>query len=720
MEKELNIINEKESLSNNLKRLIEYSLNEQNDSKNNIINNNENEVNSKNILEKFIDDSNIINNKNDLISFINEMIYQLNKGNNIIIPFLEICPILIKSYIEINLDVENNNKFLELFKLLKINSFISREYLYPIYEYFSDLLYLIKDIEENDEKLKKINRVFELWKIFYDFEIDKNNLKYFNSSSFCSIGGSLKVSLYNEIKLNNDIPFTIKIYLLDKISSKLNEKLILFRTENNNDIKFSIIEEELMKNKNENENIICLIFKPNKVIITIKTNEKSEEYFKVELDTGLSSLKDFYLLDNFYGKIKSLELCINFNNILLKLIKFGGIFEPYPMTDDGCLYNCSKNEINKNFISIYSINKDLFKVNYINYLENNFDIIDYLRGFTPFIPFIQLINGINLNKNINVINGNDKKIFLHNFIYEILFLLCKMAIKYKNKYISDSHKQKKILYKIKKYNLFAFSLILQIDSNLLENIQNKTGLSKSDEIFEIIGNLDDNHRTNSLIYRTIINKSKTRFDNFLKSEYQKIIEVLFSMYGNGKRSPLNIKSTNSQLYRNIMKELFIYNRYWSKKEFFFEDKKQIDNNYKLKYKQLSYYTKNYQQPLLYPILNFNEYLPSFSSFDINNLFKHELNKIINYDFSFIDNSLTQLMKENDPLTIETKRVNCCLVKKHYHVKGEIIIIERGKNANNHFEIIFCSNSDDNGNTCNKIMETLYFHKFHYNMQLFLL
>jgi hypothetical protein len=101
-------------------------------------------------------------------------------------------------------------------------------------------------------------------------------------------------------------------------------------------------------------------------------------------------------------------------------------------------------------------------------------------------------------------------------------------------------------------------------------------------------------------------------------------------------------------------------------------------------------------------LNFNEYLPSFSSFDINNLFKHELNKIINYDFSFIDNSLTQLMKENDPLTIETKRVNCCLVKKHYHVKGEIIIIERGKNANNHFEIIFCSNSDNNGNTCNKI------------------
>ena len=72
-----------------------------------------------------------------------------------------------------------------------------------------------------------------------------------------------------------------------------------------------------------------------------------------------------------------------------------------------------------------------------------------------------------------------------------------------------------------------------------------------------------------------------------------------------------------------------------------------------------------------------------------NLFKHELNKCINYNFSCIDNNLTKIIIENDPLKKEHKRVKCCLVKKHYHVKGEIIIIQREK-ADNQFEIITLS------------------------------
>ena len=48
----------------------------------------------------------------------------------------------------------------------------------------------------------------------------------------------------------------------------------------------------------------------------------------------------------------------------------------------------------------------------------------------------------------------------------------------------------------------------------------------------------------------------------------------------------------SQLYRHYAKELLIYNRYWSNKELFFGNNK--DNKSKLKYKQLTYYTRNYQ------------------------------------------------------------------------------------------------------------------------------
>ena len=56
-------------------------------------------------------------------------------------------------------------------------------------------------IAECKEKLIKFNKVLELWKIFYNFEINENELKNFNLSSYCFIGGGLKVDLDKEISL---------------------------------------------------------------------------------------------------------------------------------------------------------------------------------------------------------------------------------------------------------------------------------------------------------------------------------------------------------------------------------------------------------------------------------------------------------------------------------------------------------------------------------------
>ena len=96
----------------------------------------------------------------------------------------------------------------------------------------------------------------------------------------------------------------------------------------------------------------------------------------------------------------------------------------------------------------------------------------------------------------------------------------------------------------------------------------------------------------------------------------------------------------------------------------------------MKYKQLSYYTQNFQQPLLYPILEIKEYLPSFSRFKTKNLFQHDLDETINYDFNFKENVLTTIINKNHPLKKEEDKINCCLVKKFYHVKGKIIIKKR--------------------------------------------
>ena len=166
---------------NNINKLL-FFLSSQNNRKEQIENN---------IIYQIKKSPNILEKKTSLILFIQELIKQLESGNNIIIPFLEICPILIKSYIDNELDEEEELKYIELFKLLKINSFISREYLFPIYEYFSDIFYVMNDIKENDKQLKKFNKVFELWKILYDFNIDKKELKDFNLSSYCFIGVSL-------------------------------------------------------------------------------------------------------------------------------------------------------------------------------------------------------------------------------------------------------------------------------------------------------------------------------------------------------------------------------------------------------------------------------------------------------------------------------------------------------------------------------------------------
>jgi hypothetical protein len=208
---------------------------------------------------------------------------------------------------------------------------------------------------------------------------------------------------------------------------------------------------------------------------------------------------------------------------------------------------------------------------------------------------------------------------------------------------------------------------------------------------------------NYFLFGTIANKNKNDFDDIINLGEIIIKEKIFDDYLNDK-TPLMIKTTEKQLFRHIMKELFIYNRLWSNKKLFFKLEKDDDiSKFKLKNKQLSYYTQNFQQPLVFPILEFNEYLPEFSLFNSNNLFKHNLKEVINYDFNLKEeNILTKIINKNHPLhTVKANdRVKCCLVKKFYHVKGEIIITKKQKN-NYQFNIIFSSNKDENGETCNK-------------------
>lgn len=51
------------------------------------------------------------------------------------------------------------------------------------------------------------------------------------------------------------------------------------------------------------------------------------------------------------------------------------------------------------------------------------------------------------------------------------------------------------------------------------------------------------------------------------------------------------------------------------KRIFFQNDDSYFSKLKLKYKQISYYTKSLEQPYLYPVLEINEYIPSFNKFN---------------------------------------------------------------------------------------------------------
>ena len=643
-----------------------------------------------NIFNQFLDDQNIIKNESSLILFINEIMNQLKLGNNIIIPFLDICPSLITCYINSNLDEEKDLKYIEIFKLLKINSFVSREYLFPIYEYFSDIFYMIDKIKEDDSRLKKFNKVFELWKILYDFDINKSELKHFNASSFCFIGGGLECQFSKYFKLLDDHSLKIIINILNFYNFRKN--LIIFEYDNNKplmDIYNNIID---FNDKNSISKIIVSLKKESIVIeLEIKNKDNDKNTYKLEnkLDSKFNDIKKFYLLKNFFGQIKEINVEYLIGNKVIN-----DIFQPYIINDYGYLYcvnkiyNREKININNN-ITLIVINNNLVKTNYINYLDNNLNLCEYFGGMIHFVPFVSLINGICDNFNIINISKVNKQTFMTIFFYRIFYSLLKIIIKYYDCY---SHY-------IKIYGIFVLYLLLSIDKEIFVRKDNSEIKKLYDSIVEISNNIFG-EENDIQIFHVIIsfiinyNSSINEVNKIIENNSIIFEEIIKNIY---IKNPNYIKSSFQQLYRALMKELFIYKRFWSKKEFFFTN----NNKYKLKYKQISYYTQSFQQPLLYPILEFNKYLPSFSRFQTKDLFSHEPEEIINYNFNLGDNIITDLINKNYLLNSKHCKIKCCLVKKAYHIKGEIIIKENLNKKYKLFEIIFHSYNKENNETCNR-------------------
>ena len=450
----------------------------------------------------------------------------------------------------------------------------------------------------------------------------------------------------------------------------------------------------------------------------INNEEIENDYYKF-IDENNKNLK---ILNNFYGQLKSINISVNKKESKKNEIIYSNKIYPFPLKDNGGILLSSEikfNDNNKyffknNFSSFFSGNEDvidyevndtsnilkiklktidrnLVKVNYINYKEDKFNIIDYFGGLTQFLPFLNIINGIYKNNNINIINNKEKLDILTDFVKNILLIIAKNITN------SGEYKQENF----KKYWNFYLYILNKIE--LFNNTKFKMDI-------------------NEFLSLKLKNKNKIFFQIFIdflnyvnnkdKKNEQLLIQSITKNYFDltkGKKEPnlSPFEKTNNQLYRNIMKQLFVYNRLWSKQHLFF---KNVPNCYrsnnedlKIKYKRINYYTSNFQQPLIYPILEIKNFYPKFKKFDINNLYKNHQENILNYDFSsdYFKNNLNESLVNNyldNNNTNNKSRLKCCLIKKMYHIKGEIDILEISKND---FKIFFKSTDEENEEKCNK-------------------
>ena len=634
MDNNKNEINKDELIANQflkLKSLHDYYINK----------NNENNINEKNnIYIKYLNNHNIIFQNNDINnenfkSIINELYSDLEKGNHIIFPFIDnICLNLVKAYIESNLDdkdlyLEDQNTktsqisdsiFLKTFSKIKNNCFIDKEILFPIYSYFSELYDIAtqQDLDkENSFNYKKLNKVIKLFEIFYDISTDDKTI-----STFSFIGGSIDILFNNAFQFLTfkDFQINIKINVSNSDYIKfLDDEFYLFKI---NDVEVKYKE---FKDNFGDEGLKSIKIIINEKNIFIEFEDKKE--FNIIKNVALNDIKCISLFQEFYGQISSIELSIgNSKN------KIEYEFLPLSIRNENEIYYFKKiinnnsddgenklNNINNIIPKIIVNNKDLVNINYINYNDKNFDIIDYFGGIIQFLPFYKIFKSFKEKRD----NSNETKIqspFTKNIDREILNNFFNLIMKIIIRKLFSVKKKKK---KFKKSICFAYYLLLNL------NLELRLDLSLYEKDKSIYYYLD--------LLLMIYYNQKNYYSTDIKNE----IEYFINKRDHKEDTDLNFfKKPNhdlNQIYKQFMKKLFSFNNLWSKRDIFFPKKYNNKNSNELlipnqiKYKQLNYYTKNFQLPFCYPILEYKKYYPNFKKYK-GNLYKENQKKILEYDF----------------------------------------------------------------------------------------
>jgi len=325
------------------------------------------------------------------------------------------------------------------------------------------------------------------------------------------------------------------------------------------------------------------------------------------------------------------------------------------------LYFDSKEKIPQNLIK--QLDLILYEELYLSteVLSDNSDFLNIMKYLNNF--FKESYSNNNFENNVEEILSNEK--------------LFKYAIHLINIFLNvETIKEKK---NIKKSSIFSEKF-----RNFLLDIHNKINKKKI--------NSSDFHQEN--IKKILINNFKYYKNKmkFLHDLYPILEEKDF--ISENKILLEEIVDYNSK-YHHLMKELFIFNRLWSNQKLFFANTSEAMKKSKIKYKNINYYTRNLQKPIIYPYLDYKNHYPEFSKFKINkDLYKEGCENTDDYNFDLDCPELNQFIQDcNDEKIKEIKAKediiseNACFIKQQYHVKGDFFL---SKNLDNFFSIYFYS------------------------------
>jgi len=334
------------------------------------------------------------------------------------------------------------------------------------------------------------------------------------------------------------------------------------------------------------------------------------------------------------------------------------------------------------------------------------------------IELISQLNSINEYINNSFKNENEENIVKSFIPFVSLF-----NIYFSGEFNDENNKFISFFYLINESVLYFRNIILSIkiilnSKNLLElnGIKRESNfISKQIDLFLKF----DFHIDKT---QEVINKRIEEVANNFKY-YKKNMELLINIFPfltnheflTDEENLLDELINYHQQYHNLIKELFIFNRLWSDQKIFFDCtfNKRIKSN--IKYKNINYYTKNFQRPIVYPVIDYKYRYPIFTGFKFEkSLYKEkESEDDYNFDFDapeldkFVDEYNEKIFKEIGN-NINIKIFKVCRIKQLYHVKGNLFIV---KTDNKKLILYFYANPYD---FKNKTENKLSCHKFNGN------